>query len=293
MDKITSKKKCHYEVVLLAPPVISRSICIFACFSLNSRIDKSTIHYLKKLKELNYEIMLVTTSKLIENCDLKILEEICFGIIKRENVTLDFGSWQVGLQTLRNNDIPIPSLLLANDSVLGPFFEIKVPPQNLNQIFGITESWEVIPHLQSYFLYFPEIVIKSKFFEDFWFIKFRFVRKKRSVIDLYELGLTGLAKKAGIQIKALIPYEEILSNHLKSISKKESLELPNVKLALNPTLYLWKTALEDLKMPFIKKELLRNLAMFPATLSELSKIENDIKTSYNQELFALIKRDQN
>ena len=67
---------------------------------------------------------------------------------------MDFGSWKLGLNYLKNKNVE--NLLLVNDSIIGPFTDIRKildSMKNKNVDFwGITSAGvETEFHIQSYF----------------------------------------------------------------------------------------------------------------------------------------------
>lgn len=277
LDYITAKRTCRAQIVYFNENIDISKLCVFAGFNRGQKISSETFFYFKELRRIGFEILYVTTSSLQES-DIAKLKEYCFGIILRENISLDFGSWDTGLKKMHESGISFKSILLANDSVVGPFFNLRIPDDlKEDEIFGITESWEKSPHLQSYFLYFPTTVVNTDFFKNFW-KNFRYLRIKRSVINHYEIGLSQSAIKNNFNIKPLIPYRELLANHLLSSSDLDINDIAQCTIALNPTYHFWETSILGLKMPFLKKDIIRSQAIFhPSNILKLEAIKVLIK----------------
>jgi lipopolysaccharide biosynthesis protein len=93
-------------------------LCIFAHYDHDDRVDPYVMNYLEAIKACGFEIVFVTPSAL-QQTDVEQLRLICGDVILRANVGHDFGSWATGLQ--RHRERVRGRLLLANDSVYGPF----------------------------------------------------------------------------------------------------------------------------------------------------------------------------
>jgi lipopolysaccharide biosynthesis protein len=166
-------------------------------------------------------------------------------VIQRKNISLDFGSWKLAWDFLKSCFGWIDrydQLILANDSVYGPFFplvSIFFKMQSLNLDFwSLTSSFEKTYHLQSYFLVFEKAAFKSHALEEFW-RKFIFYRSKPRVIREYELGLSHFAKKQRWKMGAWIEFD------------------PDRHEGVNSTLFSWDLLIEKEKFPFLKTEVLK------------------------------------
>jgi lipopolysaccharide biosynthesis protein len=265
-DLIFSRRSCRFEVRHSSPPFLpSKKLCLFASFSTKSRIEPRVVFYLESLRSAGYEIVFVTTSESINPNDLETLKDSCSYVALRENLTLDFGSWATAMRLVGSDRIKsAEKLLLCNDSVFGPLGSLPDPEMgNEPEIFGITESWQHEPHLQSYFLLMNRAAIQSPFFKKFW-SGFRFLHVKRNIIRRYEIGYSRVAKRQGIKLTALIPYTTLTEGRF-------SLDTPQTLLP-NPSPDLWQRLIEKFECPFIKMELIKK------TPSEREELERFSKT---------------
>src|SRR5579872_6628074 len=95
-----------------------QDVCLFAHFDKDDRLDDYVLRYLAKLKELNFAIVLISTSRLAA-AEIARAQVLCDDVILRGNDGgLDFASWSVGFA--KHGDAIQGRLLLANDSVYGP-----------------------------------------------------------------------------------------------------------------------------------------------------------------------------
>src|SRR5438045_8800342 len=84
-------------------------------------------------------------------------------------------------------------VLMANDSVFGPLYDLGPIISTMNKrfdIWGMTDSYEINYHLQSYFLYFNEPAIKSETWLDFWQRMDFTGLSNWDIIVKYEIGLS-------------------------------------------------------------------------------------------------------
>ena len=166
-----------------------KNYLIFAFYDRMGILDFHVIESLRKYSS-HFSIIFVSDCK-IKNKDKKKIDFV-EKIISKEHNEMDFGSWKLGLNFLRNKKVE--NLLLVNDSIIGPFIDIgKILDSMKNKkvdFWGITSAGvESEFHIQSYFLFFKPRCIKSKFFRNF----FSEVKKQKSKADLvkkYEIGLT-------------------------------------------------------------------------------------------------------
>lgn len=218
-----------------------KNLCLFAHFDEKNRISSYVVHHLKSLHELGSDIIFISTSKQLSPIEIAKILPFCIMVIRRKNITLDFGSWRVGLGEIKNLS-EYNHLILANDSVYGPIFPLdeifaKMNARNLG-FWGITSTCEIRYHIQSYFLVFDRNTFESEAFCKFW-KHFRFYRGKLRIIEEYEIGLSSLARDSHWQLGAYIEHSQIT---LRDV---------------NPTLFYWDRLIEEFRCPFLKTEVLR------------------------------------
>lgn len=138
-------------------------------------------------------------------------------IIVDEHEEKDFGSWKIGINYLKRKKVH--NLLLTNDSIVGPYLKI---PEIVNKIknskidfWGISSAGsDKNFHIQSYFLYFRESVIRNLKFKMF-FKNIKKVSSKSMLVELYEIGLTQMLLAQGFKC------ETYLSGSRKDIHSDE------------------------------------------------------------------------
>ena len=206
--------------------------------------------------------------------------------VHRRNEGWDFASWFSVLMRWPEITARADRLLLTNDSNYGPLRPlagIMTEGRALGaNVWGITDSWAIAYHLQSYFLEFDSATLRSGVIQDF-IADFPFAVVKDDVVRGGEIALTNYLSNRGFSLKPLIPYERITDRLLANFEQTVDsiLELPENQLQLNlgrsqdiyelaflldvvdsirmsvpldPTLHLWDTLLQ-LGGPFIKRKL--------------------------------------
>ena len=220
-----------------------KDVCLFAHFDQNNKVDDYVLHYLNKIKELNFSIVFISAAQL-PRAEVERLKNSCFDVILRENAGLDFGSWSDGFAkygaAIRGR------LLLANDSVYGPIGNLQVALDRLTRspadFYGLVESAETDAHLSSWFLLFEPWVIQHPEFRSILGQPFS-TMTKRQIIERGEVALSRRLTQAGFRYQAL--YQAVQAG----LSRRHS---------VNPMLVFWHELLFNEGVPFVKIELLRD-----------------------------------
>ena len=185
-------------------PVVLKDICLFSSYSFTGVVEEYVYYYLKELQRAGFSIMFISTSELSTDC-VERLSANCFMIVERENKCPDFGSWKLGLSLLEWGK-GLDNILLANDSVFGPFHElgpIIASMKDKYDVWGMTENREIEQHIQSYFIFFNAAAAGSQVFPDFW-KNINMDATKSEVIHAYEVGLSRLFRKNKFRLGAYI-----------------------------------------------------------------------------------------
>ena len=255
------------------PETLRRRLVLFAHYDPQDQIDPYVVYYLRQLHELGSEILFVSGSTELTKAACAPIDPLCSGIYTTRNLSLDFGSWNVAWQLLRCKGWVLDDfdqLILANDSVYGPLFPLAELLSSVGDadLFGATESEEIMPHLQSYFLIFRLNAKTRAFLEEFW-SNFRYVLSKRKLIWRYEFGISRLARERGLSAQAFVPNATARSVALSMSDHpyREELVAGNV----NNTLYLWDTMIEGLRFPFLKTDIPRVNRYQSARLATLTE----------------------
>jgi lipopolysaccharide biosynthesis protein len=233
------------QILQRTPGVAKRSgtgrCCIFSHYDPHGIIDPYVVHYLRKIRELDADIFFVVTSDTLAPEEIAKVAPLCRDIIRRVNISIDFGSWNLGVHILGNDLSNYRQLILANDSVYGPFHDLNPIFQDMEarglDFWGLTESDEDGHHIQSYFRVFEQSAISSEFFRNFW-AGFRQQWRKRTLIAKYEVGLSARARRNSMRFESWISSRQVGSG-------------------LNLTLFFWERLIGEFKFPFLKTEILK------------------------------------
>jgi len=228
-------------------PNYERPVCLFCSYDKESIIEENVYYYLNELKLAGFDIIFISTSDTILDADLEKLSSYCIRIMNRENRGYDFYGWKTALENYPQYKLHT-GLLLANDSVLGPLFDISGIIARLENcdadIIGMTNSFQFYPHLQSYFLYCKKNVVLSEEFTRF-FQKVEVLELKIAIIRKYEVGFSRLLGRR-FRIMALYDLRQL-------VTRVGYYEKP-IKW-VNP-FFFWKPLITEFKFPFLKKSLL-------------------------------------
>jgi Rhamnan synthesis protein F len=223
-----------------------RLVCLFAHFDAAGRILPYVQRYLSALGRCGFEIHLVSTSPNLDASDRRQVERGGVRVHCRENDGMDFASWQWALRHVVSLT-EVDWLLLANDSVFGPIFDLEPVfrskfAENAD-FWGMTDSYETAWHVQSYFLCFRGDVVRSEAFRKIFAVDFAKLTK-RSIIRKGEISLSQSLQSAGFRGSAICPFDRLRKS--RTLGR------------CNATHYYWDQLIARLRCPFIKRELIRD-----------------------------------
>ncbi|MBU6419160.1 MAG: lipopolysaccharide biosynthesis protein [Proteobacteria bacterium] len=236
------------------------------------------------MKENGRDVVFVSNSEKLPPAALEMVKAQCAAVLIRRNIGYDFGAWADALHHFGLPRADTQEIIFANDSVFGPLLPLGDLLRRLNyeksDIWGLTESWQVRYHLQSFFLAFGPKALRAEAFGKFW-NAVRPVPMKAYIVKAYEIGVTQAMMAGGLNCNALWPYETLLRmvnrDELDKLIEQEATELGRNdpvqvtrklqilrirdgaarRVPLNPTADLWRQLLMS-GFPFIKRELLRD-----------------------------------
>lgn len=283
-------------------------VCVFVFFDAEGIVRGHTLRYLDALVDEGFSIVFVSNAR-VHPGSLAHLVSRCARILVRDNRGYDFGAYRDGVLSLDLNSQSISTLLLANDSVYGPMSSLSDIFDRIDfaeaDVWGVTDSWQVGYHLQSYLLAFGPEALANAGFADFW-RGVRNVRSKWAVVRYYEIGLSRAMQLSGLRCAAVLDYEmlvrrarailqanETAAKHsveaLRIVSAERVLRAAAQRCAMNPVIDMW-LILADAGSPFVKRELLRD---DPTSLPDLAAWHGIVRTRapalYN-EIIADLKR---
>ena len=221
----------------------ARRACFFAHYHRYGRIGVWTQHYLRELRRLGFSTSVISTAPHLDPTDLSATAPLCDTILHRENTGYDFGSWRTGLDHAGYRLMPAATVLICNDSVLGPFVDLEPIFTQFeasgDAVWGLTDNSEIRPHLQSYFLLVRGDTFTRPAFRRFW-STIRMKSNKEGIVLRYEIGFTDLLRKTGLPWRAAFPLAKVLEH---------SGWHPRPTDTDNQTLFLWDTLLREYSFP--------------------------------------------
>ncbi|CAO3424214.1 rhamnan synthesis F family protein [Azospirillum doebereinerae] len=280
-------------------------IAVFVHYDRAGIVHDYVLYYLRQLRIAGFELVFVSNAPSLTADSLAELQTLCALMVRRRNVGYDFGAFRDGLALLGplEEREGLEELLLANDSVYGPFHDLATLLRRADagraSVWGITDSWQFGYHLQSYFLLFKRQALLSPAFAQFW-RQVRYVQSKTWVVLRYEVGLSRALIRGGLRCAALFPYRQAATGVSEAVRHGGALAAPGLGRRhhaylsmlfdavdrgepLNGSHYFWDYLIAEMGCPFLKRELLhKNPARVPFVHCWDSVIE--ASSSYDSDL---------
>ncbi|HRG63810.1 MAG TPA: rhamnan synthesis F family protein [Burkholderiales bacterium] len=253
-----------------------KTVTIFAHYDPQGKIENFVIYYLEKLKAVSNQIIFVSTS-MLNDIEQQKIKHLVDKIITRENIGYDFHSYKAGIDSI-DGLTAYDQLILCNDSCYGPLFSlkdifVKMNRQEIN-FWGITSSNLLQFHLQSYFLVFNKPVLQSNCFINFW-KNLPIYQNRKDIIHNYEIALTQVLISNNHYAASYIPINFkvssfwLIKRYFKLLIKRYVLHSTNYSTlgnilkfrkisTLDKTIILWDYLVEQYKMPFIKRKIIKS-----------------------------------
>lgn len=177
-------------------------------------------HLLRQLDELGSlfdEVVLATTVDLTEEAASSISARAT--LIRRANYGHDFGSWRDCLERFGWGQ-SYDEVLLTNDSYAGffrPLGEIMATMRARPvELWGMTRTNRISPHVQSYFLHFTSPALHSQAFRHFW-MDAKPATDRMSAILLQEIGISRAMTDAGFALGSY--FEPTKAERLRAVRR--------------------------------------------------------------------------
>ncbi len=216
--------------------------------------------------------------------DWQAVRELCALAVQRENFGRDFGAWHDLMPEVARRWTDPDELMLVNDSVLGPITALEPVIETMRAggdgLFGLTESLQGGPHLQSYMLLArgrPAVADLIGFLT-----AMHISHSKWLLIQMGEIRLARWMRKRGHRVAAVFGYDRLVQAAAADPAErrrlaesyhrlKEFADLPDDQAAallrlwpLNPTHHMWHLLATRFGGPFLKTELImRNPGRLP------------------------------
>ncbi len=275
------------QIVMVWPEgeiILGPRIVLFMHFDKSGVVRRQLLLYMRDLHENGRTIVFVSNARRLRPAHFEALKNFCAAVIVRRNIGHDFGAWRDAVEFLGLPRADTEEIIFANDSVFGPLLPLGDVLRRLDydkaDVWGLTESWQLRYHLQSFFLAFGPAALRAEVFLKFW-RSVRPVPAKAYVVHAYEVGITQAMVKGGLRCAALWDYTNLIklvdraelerlilaeesaagkADPLQLARKKQTLRIRDgvaKRVALNPSADLWRQLLMS-GFPFIKRELLRD-----------------------------------
>jgi hypothetical protein len=172
------------------------------------------MHYITKLRENGISVILIVAADNqfnSEQLDLSCVD----GLFIRENVGFDFAAWAHVIR-LHPELLDLDRLYILNDSIFGPTNDTKFQSllsrirQNDADLIGITDSYELGWHIQSYFLVVRRRLLVSRTMRSF-IDNIVSYPDKDDVIKEFEVKFAQAICAAGFRCSVLFPSAEVIN----------------------------------------------------------------------------------
>jgi len=190
---------------------------IVAHFHEKGILRNDTINLINLAKNSFKKIIVISTN--LKRKELNKIDK-SVKVIIRPNIGYDFYSYREGIIYLLKNELDLfKKIYLMNTSFL--CLNIKIFLKRIlsasinNKVFvGITKSYEIHEHIQSYLLIIDKkLFLNSTFI--YWFKKMKPINKRQNVIEKYELGLSKLILDMSFSISSLFKKNLIIYEKYK------------------------------------------------------------------------------
>ncbi|MFN8075524.1 MAG: rhamnan synthesis F family protein [Kineosporiaceae bacterium] len=273
------------------------SVAVFAHFDPGHVVAPHTTRYLAELAGSVERVVVVSTADL-PAAEIARVQGLGPGVevLCRENQGYDFYSWKTGLDHVGDWG-EADQVLLCNDSVVGPvrpLAEILAHGREHGADFwGMTRSFEIAPHVQSWFLVFEASALRTGLLQGFW-RAMEPISDRYWVIRRYEVGLSRLLTTGGLRMSSYLQptrrdavraqrrYDRArrlnagratgASPLREGAGLRARLRSSVVQPRWNPSFALWD-AVFDGRLPFVKIEVLRDDPYLIGAAQALSRLE--------------------
>ena len=259
-------------------------IALYVHYSATGQVSDMVRCQLALLHQFGFAIVFISMAAHIPEDDWQAVRAICALAVHRENFGRDFGAWHDVMPEVRRRWPHPHELMLANDSVLGPIHPMAPLIEALrgggNGLFGLTESLQGGPHLQSYLLLTRGEAAVTDLMD---FLQTLYVsHSKWLLVQMGEIRLARWMRRRGHRVAAVFGYHRLVQAAVADPAERRRLMGSSEKLRglnhlpaqdaeallhewpLNPTQHLWHVLATKFADPFVKTELvLRNPGRLP------------------------------
>jgi hypothetical protein len=250
-------------------------VAVMVQFSPDGRLSAMVRRQIETWRSLGFAVVLVSNSPVFPEEEWEAARSIAALVIHRRNGGLDFGAWKDVVPLARATWPAAQELLIVNDSVIGPIRPLDPILKTMRAagpgVFGLLESIQGGPHLQSWFV----LARGQAAVDDLagFLAGLRLSRSKWKIIQRGELRLARTMRARGHRVAAVYGYRALVDMALGDGQQRDYLAraLPAwfaradeatlrrrlMERPLNPAHHLWRVLSGPAGCPFIKTELVR------------------------------------
>jgi hypothetical protein len=238
-------------------------VAVLAHFSRGVHVSRSFRALVGEFVDAEYQVVVV--SGCLADEPLEWNGDLAPGVVvvRQPNLGYDFGSWAIGLHLI-GEAARAPFLILANDSVLGPFASLRPLLTQFEQttadVWALTDTYQYFHHLQSYFLGFRDGVLAERPLQRF-FQDVRIEATKWDIIRRNELGFNKLLRVEGYSTLPAFRADNV------------------VAAGENPVIKGWSKLLAN-GFPFVKREIVNDPSVAPRS----QFVAAEVTATYGQTL---------
>ncbi|MEI2619935.1 MAG: rhamnan synthesis F family protein [Candidatus Nanopelagicales bacterium] len=218
-------------------PFRGHRLAILAHFDASGSVDDSFRHLGRTLVGEGYEVVVCTTSPTNPAQFAALVDDFAIAVIVRGNEGYDFQSWRRGIELARRSQWSFDRLILTNGSMHGPLTALDgiLSTMDRHSSWGMTESLDLRPHVQSWWLAFGDGVLTHPEFDRYW-SRVRPAKNKWETILAHELRWSQDLALDG----PTAAYVPVAAHQCRR----------------NPLFFAWRELISDWHMPFFKRSLL-------------------------------------
>lgn len=270
-------EKPKQECTSLDSSTAVRRACVFAHYDKHDEVDDYVYWHLEELLKVSSTLVFVTVCN-ISPLHQQRLKTMGIALLMRENIGYDFMSYRLGIETLILSNFD--ELVLCNDSVYGPFYPLPELFETMQprpaDFWGVTDSYELQYHLQSFFLVLRTSALRSPAFSEFW-RGVSVISDKQKLVEAYEVGLSQTLLDARLRADSLFCSEKTSlaarvraswSSYLETLARRlfdptfwrsvSNIVFRGHSVAVNSMHKEWKALMLEHRVPFLKIALIRD-----------------------------------